>query len=210
MTRVTPSLGLTGRFTCRPPYVLEPAMIYEVIAIRKFEDLLVLGRDVYAEYYEPAGLSKADYSNDNREGASIVTFVDTNEQYIYIPDTYITSMPSMDNVPYQHVVLSLSLGPFPEYVDLSHLIESVKSTAEGVIGVVATPGVHIAPTRNVITSAQHEGLEVARTNAITNRATERQRRIDAETKLAAALAEIEALQQALIDAGLVVDVPAGP
>lgn len=207
MAKVTPSLGLTGRYTCRPPYVLEPAMIYEVIAIRRFEDLLVLGQDVFADYYEPVGLLRTDYATDNREGASIVTFVDTNDRYVYIPDTYITSMPSQDNVPYQHLVVSLSLGPFPEYVDTSHLLATLKSAAEGIVGVVAEPQLHVAPVRNSISAAEHEGLEVARTNKITDQATERQRRIEAERKLNAALAEIAALQQALIDAGLVTDVP---
>lgn len=207
MARVTPSLGLTGRFTVKPPFVLEPAMIYEVIAVRKFEDLQVLGQDVFEDYYVPVGLQRTDFTADSREGACLVTFVDTNDRYVYIPDTYITSMPSSDNIPYQHLVVSISLGPFPEYVDLTHLLATLKATAEGILGVVATPLVHVAPTRNIISSSVHEGLEVARTNKITDQSTERQRRIEAERKLALALAEITALQQALIDAGLVTDVP---
>jgi hypothetical protein len=206
---LTPTIGLKGRYTLAAPYdtLVLPTGLYECIAVRKFEDLLVLTVDVFADYYEPYGLLQSDYQADNRNGASIVTFVDVNDNYVYVPDTYILSIPSMDNVAYQHVVISLSLGPFPEYVGLTDLSTKLKELTETTIGVDTTPLVHVAPTRNVMPSALHEGMEVARTNRIVGSQTERAKRIALEAQLVAARAEIAALQQILVDNGLVVDVP---
>lgn len=171
--RMTPPIQCRGRYILRTPFVAVPTMAYTSIALRKFQDIEELGDDVFALYYEPVGLEKADYTNDARDDAIIVTLCDEVGNYIYVPDTYIVRYPDMGDVKYQHVVLSISLGAIPEYVPLDSLKQMISSLASDSIGVANVVSEHIAPSRAVVTPEQHELAEIARTAAIVMRTSER-------------------------------------
>lgn len=200
--RLTPSIPSKGRYTLKDPFVAVPTVAYSTIALRKFQDIEEEGINVFAEYYEPMGLTEAVYLSDAREGALIVTLVDDVGNFIYVPDTYILSFPNMGDVKYQHVVLSISLGALPEYVPLDALKQTLSGLTSDMIGVSNVVSEHIAPSRGVVTPENHELMEIARTAAISMRTSERAEYLKEKQKRIALEEQVTLLMQILRDNGL--------
>ncbi|MNE31197.1 hypothetical protein D3C80_1247490 [compost metagenome] len=123
---------------------------------------------------------------------AIVSLTSATQAPIYVPSSYILSFPGLTSFNYQNVVLSLSLGPLPDTLDLTFLKTQISTTVAAVIGVPPTVFENVAATTGVVTPEQHDALEAARQAAVTNQTTdyaryieERDKRIVLETKLAA-------------------------
>lgn len=181
MSRLTPAIGASGIYELTSPYAVRPATTYTCKAIRSFDDIYRLNEDVFKLYYEPYGLSQAQFDADAAEGAVIVTLM-ANEigleispsdpkTIVYVPDTYITKFPDGDVVPYSHVVLSASLGALPDYLDVTDTMNDIGNIISEKVGVTPTVNIHKASLSNVMNSADHEAAEVARQAAVTNRNT---------------------------------------
>ena len=56
--RITPTINTVGVFKVEKPFFVESKRVYEVVAIREFDDIWLQGGDVYEEYYKPNGLSE--------------------------------------------------------------------------------------------------------------------------------------------------------
>ena len=169
--RVTPPVEVQGRFSLRAPFPDVGNRFITVIASRRFDDCEAQGDDVFKDYYEPMGLVTGDYTRDLAAGAFMITLHDAEGNTIYVPDTYIISYPNMGDVRYAHLVMSISLGPVPESLDLSAVGTQVSALVSGTIGVENEVKFHIAPSKDAIPPEQHEALETARQAAITNRVT---------------------------------------
>ncbi len=171
---MTPSIRQRGRYTLKLPWVADPGKIYECEAIRSFDDLAKLNVDVYETFYLPAGLQNGQvyagvpfsFESEKSADANIVTLRSQDGDYIYVPDTYILSLPDMSGVHYDQIVLSMNLGAVPAYLDLSALKTDVGNLAEAMIGKDVTVLEHRAPSTNQPTAANHDVMEAARTAAI--------------------------------------------
>lgn len=203
MAKVTPPLLAKGRYTVRSPFSVKETTIYTCIALRKFEDIVELGEDVYATYYQPFGLTTSQYQRDVRLGAVIVSLQDPFGEVLYIPDTFILTYPNMGDITYHHVVISVSLGPIPTTVPLDYLRQQMSSIASDVIGVDAITREHLAPTVGAVTPTQHEILEAARVLRITNRETDRAKVLAAAAQTAILEERIRVLEQVIREAGIV-------
>lgn len=202
MTLLTPVLHARGRFTVAAPFALQPNVLYECIAIRTFSDYVGAGLDAFSKFYEPMGISHERYEEDQAAGASICTFASSETELVYIPDSYITSLPILDQVAYSRIVLSVDLGALPDAVDLTFLRSTIAADVEAIIGKAApVVNLHQAASKGVVTQAQHEALETARQAAITNQQTDRARLLATQEQLAATQAKVTLLEQILRDYG---------
>lgn len=174
LAKKTPPIGARGRYILTYPWQANPAKLYTCLAIRSFADIYKQGQDVYNLFYKAMGLE-----NDQSIGGEIfqfaseallkpnmITIRSDDGETIYVPDTFIQSFPSMGEVKYSHMVLSLSLGPIPDYVSLAALKDAIADTVRDNIGVVPTVREHVAPSTDNPTPEQHEALETARLAAI--------------------------------------------
>lgn len=201
--RITPPLQAKGRYTVKPPYTVQETVIYTCIALRKFVDIEEKGVDVFKEYYQPVGLDQATYREDARAGAVIVTLVDPYGNYLYIPDTYITQYPNMGDIPYNHVVLAVSIGAIPDYVPLDNLKQGISELVSNMVGSENEVQEFVTPSRNQPTAEQHEAAEAARLAAITMRETTHALLLQEQQKTIALQQEVAVLTQIIIDAGIV-------
>lgn len=170
MANMTPPLHAQGRYVTKSPWELPGTLIYECIAIRTFEDVYKLGIDVYDTYYVPMGLVNSptfNFSDEKTAKANIITLRGSDGSIVYIPDTYILSYPNAGTVKYQHVVLSVSLGAMPEYLDLAPLSRAIENMVSGRVGATVTVKEVVAPTNDQPTKENHEILEAARLGSIT-------------------------------------------
>ena len=202
MSRVkrTPPLSVKGRFSVLTPYVVDQNNVYEVIAVRYFDDLELDGDSVYTLYYESKSLDRDEYSADAAMGATIVTLRDPHGNVVELPDTFILSYPTMSDYEYRHIVLSVSLGALPNTVDLTHAINEIKGVVNSVLGIPMDRldvKIGSAPKQGTISPDQHESLEAARVAAITNNVSVYAQNESLRQSLATAQTTIDALIQQL-------------
>ena len=159
--RITPTINTVGVFKVEKPFFVESKRVYEVVAIREFDDIWLQGGDVYEEYYKPNGLSEEIYERDVKLGATIVT-LKSKVGNVYIPDTFIESFPKLGYLNYKHVILSVDIGAVSDDINLDALISDLKELASKHVGVTATVKKHTAPTTNALTRDEVKSLEKQR------------------------------------------------
>ena len=159
--RITPTINTVGVFKVEKPFFVESKRVYEVVAIREFDDIWLQGGDVYEEYYKPNGLSEEIYERDVKLGATIVT-LKSKVGNVYIPDTFIESFPKLGYLNYKHVILSVDIGAVSDDIILEALISDLIELASNHVGVTATVKKHTAPTTNALTRDEVKSLEKQR------------------------------------------------
>lgn len=88
---LTPPENTEGSFVTNTPFEVPVDVTYRLEAIRTFPELKRAGKDVFSEYYEPAGLTRQDYLDDADVEAAILTFKSTDGEIRYIPNTFLAS-----------------------------------------------------------------------------------------------------------------------
>lgn len=168
--KITPPLNSIGKYTVKAPFVINSALSYECIAIRTFEDMYKAGFDVYEDFYKPAGLtvdSGFDFNSEVQNSPNIISLKGSDGSILYIPDTFILSIPAIGDVSYSHVLLGCSLGMLPDSLDLTVLLKDVADFIGARIGHTVDVKLMGAPSFIQPTQAEHEALETAREAAVT-------------------------------------------
>lgn len=191
MPRNTPTLLSKGRFTLRAPWSTNPTLLYTCIAIRQFDDVYLIGKDVYQTFYVSQGIVEGSttytanpftFLDEKRANVAIVTLLGDDGSLIYVPDSFIVSYPDLSEVKYSQRILHCSLGAIPNYVDLSALKTSVANLVAATIGTVPTVNEAWLSVTDAPTRAQHDILEAARLSAITLLETDRAKALRLEQK----------------------------
>lgn len=206
-TRITPPLYARGLYDVAAPWALTPATVYVCAAIRSFNDLYEQGIDVYEEFYVPMGFADeaatlAAFEADQEAKAAIITLrAEDNSEYIYIPDTYINAYPGQDDVKYSHMVLSASLGPLPDYLDLTVAKDAVETKMLEILGVTAVVKEHRAASKDSISPSNHATLETTRQNNLSLQETDFARAERLVLENAELQQQVDSLRQILEDEG---------
>lgn len=203
--KLTPPLNTVGRYVLSTPWVANPGVLYTCAAIRSFDDIYKLGIDVYTTYYKPMGVedgvivlgSAFSFQTEKAQLPNIITLLGNDNTVIYVPDTFIAKYPDLSEVKYSHMVLSVSLGALPDYLDLTDLKNNIANAVANVTGVTATVKEHRVPSVNNPTSAQHEALEASRVALITVLDTTQAKLLKSQSDLQLANQKIQALSAAL-------------
>ncbi len=205
--RLTPPLYLKGAFVLLSPFNtdLRASTAYQCMAIRSFSDLYQKENvQAFETFYVPKGIDEATYNADAALGAAIITLMSDTGHLVYVPDTYIESMPEINIVPYNHVVASISLGILPDGLDLAFLEDLIKGAIDEGLG-IENPIVnfHIVPSESAITPQQHADNESARNARIVNRDTDRAKVVSLTQTVSDQNVLIQGLETIINDAGLI-------
>lgn len=193
---LTPPIGAAGTYKVSDPFqsVVDSATHYECKAVRRFVDVVNEGVDPYSEYYAPYNISQEKYQQDYTAGACIVSLVSSSGVWVHVPTTYITSYPSLGGIPYTAIVLGISLGAVPDYLDLTAIKKKISDSVMEYIGVSSTvTSVKVSQTRNV-SYGDHQAIETARVQKISERTTDYAKLLDAQARIAALQQQLQALQ----------------
>lgn len=182
MARMTPPLLTKGRYTLVNPFVAEDTVLYTCTALRTFAECEVAGENVLQDVYLKHNLTEREYNRDLDAGALLVTLMSETQPPIFVPDTYIESYPNLSDVVYNHVVLTVSLGSVPDFLNFDFLKAQMAALVSDVIGV--TPEVQLARaiSSGIVTPEQHEAMEVGRQAAIKLRTTDRAKNVELQNK----------------------------
>lgn len=142
MAKLTPSINTSGKYKVKSPWRINESTILTCIAVRSFDDIYKKNEDVYEVYYEPYGCTTGvqvdgrpfDFEQERNHLPNIVTLVDPFGAVYYVPDTFITSMPIQSDIPYSERILSISLGPMPDALDVDNIVNEVTEIVKSKTG----------------------------------------------------------------------------
>lgn len=207
MARFTPSIDTSGRFTVKLPWQVNDTMTYRVIAVKSFDDLAKLNKDVYNTIYKPMGLIDGQdgfsWSNEVAQNPNIISLLDPTGTALYIPDTYILSYPDASDQRYSYIVLGVDLGALPDSDNLTTLKADIADFVKARIGTTATVSEHRIPSTSTPTKVQHAAFLAARENNITETDTLTEQVIKLKQELATLRATNASLTKLAVDHDLI-------
>lgn len=169
MSQLLPTIQASGLWVLKSPYqhLLDRETWYTCIAVRRIEDLLRLGVDVYKDYYQTYKLDDNTYQTDIKAGVCIITVKDTSGVAYSFPSSYLASFPKGGGIPYQVLALAIDLGAIPVDKDLSHLQTALKELVQSTLGVTNEARLVNLSTVELVDRASHLRLEAERARLIT-------------------------------------------
>lgn len=172
MSKVTPPLGAFGAYTLKAPWTTVANISYKCVSLRRVEEIVKSGKDVFETFYAPMGLDLTVANADILQGVVFVGLLGGDGSRIYVPDTYIESYPDQSAVTYDYTVMSVDLGPQPSDMDLTSLIDEFKAIASNHTGIdLENILVHIgrAKSNTMMTQEQYVAASEARQLKIADR-----------------------------------------
>ncbi|BAS04852.1 hypothetical protein [Ralstonia phage RSF1] len=206
MAELLPSIGASGDWTLKPPFDTKytAGLAYSCRAINKISSLVATGVDVFNTFYVPNDLTVDKYNADVAADLSMVTLQSSSGQVLILPSTYLSGWPSADSVPYVVMGMVINLGAIPNTLDPTFLTPKVAAVIKAALG--HDPDIQYATLSETTNKTwdDHTALENLRLANITDDNSDYIKRLNAESDLAAAQAQIAALQQFIIQSGLTV------
>lgn len=122
------TIGFTGKFTFKSPVnnVLDEDLEYEITSIRRITEVFVNEEVPYDTIYVPLSIAKEQYNLDFIANVNIIGLKSSRStDYVYVPETYISSTPIITGVKYVEKILAINLGKVPLTLSLDNLTLSI-------------------------------------------------------------------------------------
>ncbi|MBE0438332.1 MAG: bZIP transcription factor [Gammaproteobacteria bacterium] len=195
----TPPIYTAGKWEVRLPFLVDSEAIYTCKAIKSFDDLKFQGIDPWIQLYEPMGITREVFEQDERNMASILTLMSDTQSTVYVPDTYVVSFPDVTKIPYIHTVLSISLGALSETVVLESITQDIEDLVLAKLGIDSVVKIHKSGTATEwLDQVQHKVAESNRMAQLSNNRTDRSRVLELEAQVQS-LTETNQILQEIID-----------
>ena len=191
-----PPIGTTGIFTLSAPFTtkLQVATSYRCEAIQRFSELLEAGAEPFEEFYQVNGLTQEKYEQDLANNVCIVSLVSNTGHWVRVPSSYIVAFPDIGGIAYSVMVLGLEIGAIPNYLDLTGLKSVLAQVCQDTLGKRPEVKEVIISAVEKISQSDHDTLENARQQAITNSQTDRAKLLALQKQYAALLLEHQQLE----------------
>lgn len=166
---ILPSIGAAGIYTLAAPLetLLTANTPYTCRAIRKLEDIVASGSDVFSEFYQPLGLTELQLQTDIANNATIVSLQSGKGDWAYVPDSLIVSYPDTNGIRYRAMVIGVALGTIPDTLNLDALQDAMVELAYHHIGVRASTKLVAVSKDQMVAPETHKTLEAVRQNQVT-------------------------------------------
>lgn len=188
---LVPILGTVGVIKLKDPFasLCADGVPYRVTGIRTLSAITADGEDAYGKYYQPAAITEGIYRSDVNAGVCILTLEAPDGTPVYVPNSYLISLPIATGVPYMTMMVGVNLGSLPVGFNLAYFMSQVQSLANDLLG-VANADVRAVKGSTVtfIPVEDSTALEAARNQVMGAVVTDR-------AKLVASEAERTRLQQ---------------
>lgn len=134
------SIGTEGSFELASPFTnaLHPQARYTVRSIRTMSDIIASGGNPQDVYYTPNSIPEADYLKDLQADVCIIGLQATSGEWVYVPQSYIVSMPNLEGASYRPLALVIPLGMTRDDKDLTNLKLAANALVMSHLGVQAT------------------------------------------------------------------------
>lgn len=201
MSDLIPDVNSAGTFVLDAPFdkALKDSVPYTCVAVRKLDDIVALGIDPKAQYYDsPYQISADRYQSDLKNNVCIISLQSPTGEVVYVPSSYIRSFPKGGGVLYTTVALAISLSALPKTTDLSYLKQQMTDMVLSTLGIDSTVNVLTLSNDTLISQDSHNSIESARKAKITNNETDRAARLRLEAANAVQATKIQQLEQYIL------------
>lgn len=173
MEYVIPTVGARGFYSLKAPYDSKIAQneAYTCQAVRRIGDFLALNEDPLNNVYLYNGLTEEDFNNDQKENIFIVSLQSDRGQWLYVPVSYINAYPIMNGIPYQTMMLGVSLGAIPADLDLTAIQAMVSDLIFENMGIHPQISPVVTSKQKLVARNDHETIETARLARATQKKT---------------------------------------
>jgi len=198
MTQAIPPINVRGLFNFKEPFATLEDKYFTVSGTVSIRTLVGQGKDILNDIYLTNGLTQEDYNTDLAANVIIVTLITDRGAQLTLPSQYLLTLPEINTVDYQHVVLGVSLGNIPVAMPLTYLKEQLASITSETVGITPTINEFIVPTEGTVSLDTHTALEEARTLGLGQVVTARGQLDKANAAVVSLQEKVTLLQQALI------------
>ena len=165
---LTPEIGTKGKYGFKEPYSLlgNSQTEYTCQSVRSLSELLANAENPYNKYYKHYKISVADYNSDLNNKASIIGLQSASGNWLYIPNTYLTSYPDVSGIRYNVVVLGVRLGAIADTFSLTSLSNEIQDLVFSRTGIKPTIKPVLVSQPALVSYSDHNRIEISRRNKI--------------------------------------------
>lgn len=202
---IIPALRVTGRFEALAPFdrVINYMASYTVEAIRTVGEMQGLNINIYQRVFQPLGIDQATYLTMLNDivaaGGVIITLIPRVGAPVYVVSTYLKSFPLVDGFIYERMVVVSDLGALSSNMAPA-LEEAFTHFHDWILqhyGIQSTVKLGTVPVIGYVSQFEHETMETARKNRITDQQSDLAKNIALEKQVASQLAYIQELEARL-------------
>lgn len=197
MAYLTPPVGMVGTISLSAPFTnaVVPNLPYTISAVRSLADIAASGSDPYELYYQDAGISEDKYKEDLVGGACILSLQSSSGIWVYVPNSYLASLPSAGGIPYTNYLVAVNLGLLPDNLDLTHFRNIIAELAHDVMGVENAETKIVAASATMYLSQEDsKAIETARQGVMSALKTDRALYLEEQRLRLAAIQRITELE----------------
>lgn len=202
---IIPALRVTGRFEAMEPFsrVINPMASYTVEAIRTVGEMQGLNINIYQRVFAPLGVDQATYltmlDQIVNAGGVIITLIPRKGAPIYVASTYLKSFPLVDGFLYERMVVVSDLGALSSDMQPA-LEEAITHFHDWILqhyGIQSSVKIGTVPVIGYVSQFEHETMETARKNRITDNQGDLAKNLSMENTIASQQAYIKELEARL-------------
>jgi len=199
---IIPALRVTGRFEAAAPFdrVINPMASYTVEAIRTVGEMQGLNINIFQRVFAPVSVDQATYLTMLDQivaaGGVIITLIPRKGAPVYVVSTYLKSFPLVDGFIYERMVLVTDLGSLS--TDMKPALEEAITHFHDYVlqhyGITSTVQLGTVPVIGYVSQFEHETMETARKNRITDNQSDLAKSLSMEKTIASQQAYITELE----------------
>lgn len=184
---ILPNVGATGAISLQAPFgaLCVPNVPYRVNGVRSLQDVVASGQDPFGLYYEPSGITAAKFAEDVAAGVCIISLISPAGDTVYVPNSYLNSLPVSTGMPYSTMLVGINLGALPDNLSLAYFMSTVSQLASDLLGVTAAQVKAVkASSTTYLTIADAAAIETTRAVVMGSVVTDRAKLIAAQAIIA--------------------------
>ena len=164
--RIIPAIGLTGlyKLSSKLDNFYNKDTPYTCKAIRRFDDIVNAGEDIFYDYYQTLGLTESDVALDLENNACIVALTTPDNKWIYIPSSTIIEVPDQSGISYTPLGLYATLGAIDDTYDLGPIKTKVSEIIQKYLSHISDIQIAVIGNTEMVNSDQH--ANIVRTRSI--------------------------------------------
>lgn len=199
---IIPALRVTGRFEALAPFdrVIVPMASYTVEAIRTVGEMQGLNINIYQRVFAPLGVDQATYltmlDSIVAAGGVVITLIPRKGAPVYVVSTYLKSFPLVDGFLYERMVVVSDIGALSSDMKPA-LEEAITHFHDWILqhyGIESSVKIGTVPTIGYVSQFEHETMETARKNRITDNQSDLAKSLSMENTIASQQAYIKELE----------------
>ena len=169
ITDIILNVGMEGSFELATPFTnaVQPNARYTVRSIRTLSDVIAAGENPQELYYTPREVPEEDYLQDLQTDICIIGLQSTAGEWIYVPQSYIETLPNVDGISYRPLALVAAVGMVRDDKDLANLLLAVNKVVLDQLGVQTQSTVVAVGAAELVSHTEDDRIRLEREARVT-------------------------------------------